>query len=75
MQRITVEAGILPIAAAGELGKSQAGYLLQAQELLAAAERSGRVSPSQLVEYLEVLCEQGVEEDITVTPKWTMQSA
>ncbi|MGI6550420.1 MAG: UvrD-helicase domain-containing protein [Syntrophomonadales bacterium] len=69
LQRITVEAGILPIAAAGELGKSQAGYLLQAQELLAAAERSGRVSPSQLVEYLEVLCEQGVEEDITVTPE------
>ena len=69
LQRITVETGILPIAAAGELGKSRTGYLLQAQELLNAAERSGWVSPSQLVEYLEILREQGVEEDITVTPE------
>lgn len=69
LQRITLETGLLPIAAAGELGKSLVGYLLQAQELLAAAERSGRVSPSQMVEYLEILREQGVEEDITVTPE------
>lgn len=69
LQRITVETGLLPIAAAGGLGKSRVGYLLQAQELLGAAERAGRVSPSQLVEYLEILREQGVEEEITVTPE------
>ncbi|NLV16315.1 MAG: UvrD-helicase domain-containing protein [Syntrophomonadaceae bacterium] len=69
LRRIVVETGLLPMAAAGELGKSRAGYVLQALELLTAVERSGMVSPLQLVEYLEALREQGVEEEISVTPK------
>jgi len=68
LRRIMVESGLLPCAAMGELGQSRAGYLLQALELMAAAERSGRVSPSKLLQYLETLRIQGVEEDITLSP-------
>ncbi len=68
MQNIVRELGIISHALTGELGKSCSGHLLQFQEFIAAAERSGITSFYSLVEYLTLLMESGVEEEINITP-------
>ncbi|MTI83940.1 MAG: hypothetical protein FH756_08530 [Firmicutes bacterium] len=68
MQNIMRELGIISHALTGELGKSRSGHLLQSQEFLAAAERSGITSFYSLVEYLTLLMESGVEEEINIAP-------
>jgi ATP-dependent helicase/nuclease subunit A len=62
--KITSDIGIIPSALAGEQGMARAGYLIQAAELLAAAERRGITSFSELVSYLEIMMETGIEDEI-----------
>lgn len=62
------ELGVVPYALAGELGKSRSGHLMQSLELIAAAERRGITTFTSLVEYLELLMETGVEEEISIAP-------
>ncbi len=68
LQKIVASLGILPWTATGEMGSIRASCLLQAMELIAARERSGSSSPSELVEYLETLGEDEIEEDIEIDP-------
>ncbi|MDD2555693.1 MAG: UvrD-helicase domain-containing protein [Syntrophaceticus sp.] len=62
--KIMSDLGSVPSALAGEQGKARAGYLVQAVELVAAAERQGITSFSELVSHLEETMETGVEEEI-----------
>lgn len=62
--KIMSDTGIIPSALAGEQGKARAGYLVQAIELLSSAERRGITPFSELVSYLEILMDTGVEEEI-----------
>jgi ATP-dependent helicase/nuclease subunit A len=68
LEAIISELGIVPDALVGEMGRSQAGYLIQCLELLADAERKGTTSFSGLVDYLADLLEVGIEEEITIAP-------
>lgn len=68
LENILKELGVIPYALTGELGKSRSGHLLQGLELLAAAERRGITQFSSLVDYLALLMESGVEEEINVVP-------
>ena len=68
LEAIISELGIVPDALVGEMGRSQAGYLIQCLELLADAERKGTASFSGLVDYLANLLEVGIEEEIAIAP-------
>jgi len=68
LENIMRELGIVPYALAGEQGKSRSGHLMQSLELLAAAERRGITTFTSLVEYLEILMERGLEEEINIAP-------
>lgn len=62
--KIMSDLGSIPSALAGKQGKARAGYLVQAAELVAAAERKGITSFPELVSHLEVIMETGIEEEI-----------
>ncbi len=62
--KIISDTGLIPSALAGEQGKAKAGYLVQAVELLASAERRGITAFTELLSYLEQLMGAGVEEEI-----------
>ncbi|HHW29660.1 MAG TPA: UvrD-helicase domain-containing protein [Syntrophomonadaceae bacterium] len=66
--KIISDLGAIPYAIAGQQGKARAGYLVQSLELLASAERRGIASFSELVSYLEMLMEKGIEEEIDLYP-------
>lgn len=66
--KIMQDTGIIPTALAGEQGKAQAGYLVQALEFLASAERTGVTSFAELVSFLETLIDAGIEEEIDLYP-------
>lgn len=68
LENIIRELGVVPYALAGELGKSRSGHLMQGLELIAAAERRGITTFTSLVEYLELLMEKGIEEEINIAP-------
>ncbi|HPZ43889.1 MAG TPA: UvrD-helicase domain-containing protein [Bacillota bacterium] len=68
LERIIQELGVLPCALTGELGRSRAGHLVQCLEFLAAAEREGITTLVELVDYLALLVETGVEEEINIAP-------
>ena len=71
--KIMQDSGIIPAALAGEQGKAQAGYLVQALEFLASAERMGVTSFAELVSFLETLMDAGIEEEIDLYP-WDDQT-
>lgn len=66
--KIISDLGAIPYAVAGQQGKARAGYLVQSLELLASAERRGSSSFCELVSYLEMLMEKGIEEEIDLYP-------
>ncbi|HHY39849.1 MAG TPA: UvrD-helicase domain-containing protein [Syntrophaceticus sp.] len=66
--RIVSDLGAIPYAVAGQQGNARAGYLVQSLELLASAERRGTASFCELVSYLEMLIEKGIEEEIDLYP-------
>lgn len=68
LENIIRELGVVPYALTGELGKSRAGHLIQCLEYAAAAERRGTASFSSLVDYLTILADSGVEEEINIVP-------
>ncbi|MEW6173122.1 MAG: UvrD-helicase domain-containing protein, partial [Bacillota bacterium] len=68
LENIVRELGVIPYALTGELGKSRAGHLIQCLEYAAAAERRGITSFSSLVDYLTILADSGVEEEINIAP-------
>jgi ATP-dependent helicase/nuclease subunit A len=68
LENIIRELGVLPCALTGELGRSRAGHLVQCLEFLAAAEREGLTSFAELVDYLALLVEIGMEEEINIAP-------
>lgn len=68
LENIVQELGIIPCALTGELGRSRAGHLIQCLEFLAAAEREGSTSFASLVDYLALLIDTGVEEEINIAP-------
>lgn len=68
LENIVKELGIIPFALTGELGKSRSGHIVHCLEFIAAAERKGITSFSSLVEYLTLLLEAGVEEEINMAP-------
>jgi len=68
LENIIQELGLIPCALADELGKGRCGYLLQGLEFAAAAERNGLATFTALVEYLALLMEKGVEEEINIEP-------
>ena len=71
--KIMLDSGVIPAALAGEQGKAQAGYIVQAKELLASAERLGVTSFVELVSCLETLMDAGIEEELDLYP-WDDQT-
>ncbi|MGB4044135.1 MAG: PD-(D/E)XK nuclease family protein, partial [Thermacetogeniaceae bacterium] len=67
--KIISDLGAIPYAVAGQQGNAMAGYLVQSLELLASAERRGTASFCELVSYLELLMEKGIEEEIDLYPE------
>ncbi|MCL5289445.1 MAG: PD-(D/E)XK nuclease family protein [Firmicutes bacterium] len=68
LENIVTELGVIPYTLTGELGKSRSGHIIQCLEYVAAAERRGITSLSSILEYLELLLESGVEEEINIAP-------
>lgn len=66
--KIITDLGIIPYTAAGEQGNARAGYLMQSLELLSSAECQGTAAFCELVSYLEMLVETGIEEEIDLYP-------
>ena len=64
LARIIEELGAIPLALAAPLGRSRAGYLLQALELVEKREQAGATDFAGAVHFLEELLENGVEEEI-----------
>lgn len=65
-EKIVSDTGIIPLALAGNMGKSQCGYIFYVQEYLRAAERAEILSFSKLAEYFATLMEQGAEDELNV---------
>ncbi|MTI80844.1 MAG: hypothetical protein FH758_08170 [Firmicutes bacterium] len=68
LEKILMDIGIIPYTLTGELGKSRSGYILQCLEFVANAERSGISTFSSLVDYLTLIVDSGVEEEINIAP-------
>ncbi len=66
IEKITGALGIIPLALAKELGKSSAGNIMQALELLRNREQQGETVFPQAVDYLERLLEEGAEEELDI---------
>ncbi|MFZ5650707.1 MAG: UvrD-helicase domain-containing protein [Bacillota bacterium] len=69
LENIVTELGVIPYTLTGELGKSRSGHIVQCMEFVAAAERRGITSFSSILEYLDLLLEAGVEEEINIAPR------
>lgn len=66
LEKIISELGLLPLSLAGEMGRGQAGSLLQALELLRQKEWEGETGFPQAVDFLLRLLEEGTEEELDV---------
>lgn len=64
--KIMEDTGLIPYALSGDMGRSRCGFILYAQELLRAAERTEAVSFRQLVDYFGVLIDQGTEDELSL---------
>jgi ATP-dependent helicase/nuclease subunit A len=68
LEKIINGLGVLPCALCGEMGQSRAGYLKQTLEYASKAEGRGITSFSSLMDYLVMLMENGVEDEIDIFP-------
>jgi len=64
MARIAEDLGAIPLALSASLGRSRAGYILQALELVQKKEKSGETGFASNVDFLEELLQGRVEEEI-----------
>lgn len=64
MSRIVEELGALPLALSAPLGRSRAGYILQALELVQEREKRGATDFASNVDFIDELLQGQVEEEL-----------
>jgi ATP-dependent helicase/nuclease subunit A len=66
LEKISEDLGLLPCALAGSMGKSRAGHIIQALELLRRHEQSGVTGFTETIVFLERHLAAGAEEELDI---------